>query len=253
MLKRIATYTTIALALCACSDEDFTLPNGVGEDGSLDIRIAVPEMQTVTTRAGVDENAVNSITMLVISESKVAQVANYSGSDISPVGTNEYSLSVKLNPSIRSKSDLKFYFIANSSATFAKDEAESVVKQMTYTDVIYSDGSMTMSGTADLVSLTSGTSAPLYRNAAKVSVSAGREVASETDPDQTEIEILSSYHFSVFGTAAKRGCRHEQGSCRRSDCGNADYRGRHRPRSIYPPYKGLVRHPAPLCSAQGSL
>ena len=203
MLKRIATYTTIALALCACSDEDFTLPNGVGEDGSLDIRIAVPEMQTVTTRAGVDENAVNSITMLVISESKVAQVANYSGSDISPVGTNEYSLSVKLNPSIRSKSDLKFYFIANSSATFAKDEAESVVKQMTYTDVIYSDGSMTMSGTADLVSLTSGTSAPLYRNAAKVSVSAGREVASETDPDQTEIEILSSYHFSVFGTAAK--------------------------------------------------
>lgn len=203
MLKRIATYTTIALALCACSDEDFTLPNGVGEDGSLDIRIAVPEMQTVTTRAGVDEDAVNSITMLVISESSVAQVASYSGSDISLAGNNEYSLSVKLDPSIRSNSNLRFYFIANSSATFDKGYAEEAVMQETYTDVINSDGSMTMSGTADLATLTSGTSAPLYRNAAKVSVSAGREVASETDPDQKEIEILSNnYDFSVFGTAA---------------------------------------------------
>ena len=89
MLKRLTAYSTIALALCACSDEAYILPNGIGEDGSLDIRLAVPQMQQVATRA-TDEYAVSNLTMLVLSDGEVAQMEQYDAADLKELGSNQY-------------------------------------------------------------------------------------------------------------------------------------------------------------------
>lgn len=198
MIKRLSIYTTVALALCACSDEDFTLPNGIGEDGSLEITLAVPEMQTVSTRANEDD--VNDVTMLVFSGSTLKQIEKYDGSDLKPAGNNQYSLSVSIDKEIRSATDLKFYFIANSpaSAVYAEDMTEADVKAITYTAVVDADDNMTMSGTATLTDMTSGNSVSVMRNAAKVTVNSGRV----TDDGEIQIDNGIAYNFSVFSTAA---------------------------------------------------
>lgn len=201
MIKRLSIYTTVALALCACSDEDFTLPNGIGEDGNLEITLAVPEMQTVATRANEDE--VKNVTMLVLSGNTptLKQIETYdaTGSDLKSLGNNQYSLSVSIDKEIRSASDLKFYFIANSpaSAVYAKEMSEADVKALTYTAVVDADENMTMSGTASLTDMTSGNSVAVMRNAAKVTVNSGRV----TDDGEIKIEE-TAYNFSVFNTAA---------------------------------------------------
>lgn len=202
MIKRLSIYTTVALALCACSDEDFTLPNGIGEDGNLEITLAVPEMQTVATRANEDD--VQNVTMLVLSGTTptVKQIETYdaTGSDLKSLGNNQYSLSVSIDKEIRSASDLKFYFIANSpaSAVYAKEMSEADVKAITYTAVVDADDNMTMSGTATLTDMTSGNSVAVMRNAAKVTVNSGRL----TDEGEIEIDDAIAYDFSVFSTAA---------------------------------------------------
>ncbi|MDE5663115.1 MAG: hypothetical protein K2I37_03690 [Muribaculaceae bacterium] len=201
MKTKISIYASIALALCACSDEDFTLPNGIGEDGSLEITLAVPEMQTVATRANEDE--VKNVTMLVLSGNTptVKQIVTYdaSSSDLTSLGNNQYSLSVSIDKSIRSASDLKFYFIANSpaSADYTKEMTEAAVKALTYTAVVDDDDNMPMSGTATLTDMTSGNSVAVMRNAAKVTVNSGRV----TDDDEIKIEE-TAYNFSVFNTAS---------------------------------------------------
>lgn len=175
MIKRLTAYSTIALALCACSDEAYVLPNGIGEDGSLEIRLAVPQMQQVATRA-TDEYAVGDLTMLVLSNGTVAQMTEYTAADLKDAGNNQYSLSVSIAPELRGATDLKFYFIANNPATDGDlDEgmAERDVKNVTYVSVVNADQTMPMCGSASLSDLTGGNAVALWRNAAKVTVQNG--------------------------------------------------------------------------------
>lgn len=198
MIKRLTAYSTIALALCACSDEAYVLPNGIGEDGSLEIRLAVPQMQQVATRA-TDEYAVGDLTMLVLSNGTVAQMTEYTAADLKDAGNNQYSLSVSIAPELRGATDLKFYFIANNPATDGDlDEgmAEQDVKNVTYVSVVNADQTMPMCGSASLSDLTGGNAVALWRNAAKVTVQNG--TAGE---DGVVEEGTIHYDFSVFSTA----------------------------------------------------
>lgn len=203
MIKRLTAYSTIALALCACSDEAYVLPNGIGEDGSLEIRLAVPQMQQVATRA-TDEYAVGDLTMLVLSNGTVAQMTEYTAADLKDAGNNQYSLSVSIAPELRGATDLKFYFIANNPATDGDlDEgmAERDVKNVTYVSVVNADQTMPMCGSASLSDLTGGNAVALWRNAAKVTVQNG--TAGE---DGVVEEGTIHYDFSVFSTPATPDC-----------------------------------------------
>ncbi|MDE7081449.1 MAG: fibrobacter succinogenes major paralogous domain-containing protein [Muribaculaceae bacterium] len=198
MLKRLTAYSTIALALCACSDEAYILPNGIGEDGSLDIRLAVPQMQQVATRA-TDEYAVSNLTMLVLSGGEVAQMEQYDAADLKELGSNQYSLSVSIAPELRGATDLKFYFIANSPAADTDLDlkmTEADITGVTYSQVVNDDETMPMCGSASLTDLTGGNSVALWRNAAKVTVQNGT-----VDEEGEVTEGNVHYDFSVFSTA----------------------------------------------------
>lgn len=198
MIKKIFTYITLLMAMTACSVDEINAPSGLGPDGEISVTLDVPAMQVVSTRA--DEDAVASVTMLVLTGNTVQQQQTFSGADLDALGNKQYKVSCKLNPELHSKSDLKFYFFGNlpsgiSFTTGTTTEAE--IKGSIKTDDLLSGGNMVMSAVANLSDITNGNSVALLRNAAKVTVTNAVEDAEGYTPGTI------SYDFQVYGASTR--------------------------------------------------
>lgn len=197
----------MALVLLGCSTDDiFLLPNGVGEDGSLEVNLTVPQMESVRTRA--DQFAISTLRMLVFdgNDGKLLQLSDDIYPDLKTIGNasdHTYTLKVNLKAGVRDKSDLQFYFIANyadeiiehlkENETVLDDLLNPAIDELTYNTPLASDQNIRMSGKADLRNMTSGDAVYLKRNAAKITVS---------DKSATADEPGSTYYpFRAYGMA----------------------------------------------------
>ncbi len=198
MIKKLFTYSTLLLAMTACSYDEFDAPSGFGPDGEVTVNLAVPEMETVKTRA--DENGVSNIMMLVLSDQGVEDVLPYSitDSELTQNGS-QYQLRTKLDQNIRVKSGLKFYFIANAPASVTASNLKGLPEASLLaleTKDLLNGNNMSMAGSIDLASLQSGNLVSLRRNAAKVTVTDGTKNAQGVWTPGTTV-----YPVEVYGTA----------------------------------------------------
>lgn len=169
-----------------CSDDlDVSSFGGMDSDGMVEVTLSLPDVQTVSTRA-VDEKKVKTVTALVFEgtgvDAPLAQVSTIS--DVETVSMTHsdadatYRVSFKLNPALRGKSDLQFYFIANLPEDRKMAEGAmtlSTVKGMAAP--VVADGNMVMSGKAELADI-SAKCVVLKRNDAKITVEYSGEGAS---------------------------------------------------------------------------
>lgn len=186
ILKIIILWILLPMIATGCSDDlDVSSFGGVDSDGMVEVTLSVPEVQTVSTRA-VDEKKVKTVTAFVFEgtgvDALLAQVSTIS--DVEAVSMTHsdadatYRVSFKLNPALRSKSDLQFYFIANLPEDRKMAEGAmtlSTVKGMTAP--VVADGNMVMSGKEELADI-SAKCVVLKRNYAKITVEYGGEGAS---------------------------------------------------------------------------
>lgn len=199
MIKRLFIYTAAALLLGACADEDFRLPNGVGEDGTLNVKLSVPELQSERTRA--NEWDITSMKVLVFDSNDVLkQISPNIADDLEELGNHEYNLKLNIDAEIRSESNLKFYFLANypTEVEIEKEQSLSDFKNFSSTTLVCNtptsaDQHLRMSGMSDLTSLVKGdNSVQLKRNSAKITV---------TDVDPEDGGAINYYSFQAYGTA----------------------------------------------------
>lgn len=203
MIKKLFIYVGLLLTMAACSVEEIEQPSGLNPDGELSVTLAVPEMETVDTRA-TDENTVSQVTMAVLSRNNnefvVSQIEPFTIGSENSLGNNQYKLKCQIKNSLRSKSDLKFYFIANAPSiarnAIVLGKTESELKDLKLSSQT-NDGKMVMSGTCSLNTIVSGNSIELYRNLAKVSVTNAVKEGSEYKPGNT------AYPFCVYGSASE--------------------------------------------------
>ena len=200
----------MALVLLGCSTDDiFLLPNGVGEDGSLEINLSVPEMESVRTRA--DQFAISSIRMLVFdNDGHLVQLSDDLYDDLTSTGNasdHTYKLKVNLKQEVRSLSGLQFYFIANyadeiiehlkasttNEATMLTDVMDVANNTLTYNTPLARNLNIRMSGKATLTHLTEGNAVEIKRNSAKITVN--NKAATGDEPGDV------SYPFNTYGTA----------------------------------------------------
>ena len=201
MNKRIFTYTAMALLLGACADDDFRLPNGLGEDGSIELTLAVPSMNTVSTRA-TNEDDINTLKLLIFdSNDKLKQIIDKEDLSLSVSGTGtdkRYSVKAKIDAEIRGESDLNFYFIANypSEITLEKEQDLALFTTWGDSEMRYNTPTganhIRMSGHATLAELAGNNSVAMKRNSAKITVSDKNPLADDAQ----------AYTFNVYGTAS---------------------------------------------------
>ena len=200
MIKKLFTYMTLLLAMTACSVDEFDAPSGFGPDGEVTVNLAVPEMETVKTRA--DENAVSDILMLVLSDQGVEEVLPFSlDDDEFSVNGTQYQIRTKLDQNLRVKSGLKFYFIANAPASVAAADLKTLPEASLMaleTEDLLNGEKMTMAGSISLDALQKNGVVGLRRNAAKVTVTDGSKGADGKWTPGTTI-----YPVEVYSTAEK--------------------------------------------------
>lgn len=220
MIKKLIIYLSALLAFTACSDEDFSIPGIIGEDGEIAVRINVPEMTEISTRATVKEWDIDQLTILVVSDGKVKQQKTFSGdSEITLIGdkgegkSNDYYVTLKIDKSIRGKSDLKFVALANPTVTVNDDDDYSGLADLE-TLTVTSTGTMPMYGEKSLADVLKRDAIPLKHVAAKVTVLK----ASEVDKDAADIndryteDATKKYAFNVYATAEKAHLFGKQGT-----------------------------------------
>ncbi|MDE6255078.1 MAG: starch-binding protein [Muribaculaceae bacterium] len=205
MIKKLFIYMTLLLSLSACSVEDIEVPSGLSPDGELTLDIAVPDMETVGTRA--DENSLSDVVMLVLSGSGVEQVEKFTiGTDNQLSNTNQYRIKATIDQKLRTKSGLKFYFIANTRSSVNindfKGLTEAQLKSlpssylMNNNDQSAATTKMIMSGSRTLNEINAGNTVTLSRNAAKITVNKGSR-----NDDGNWTALADTYPFEVYGTA----------------------------------------------------
>lgn len=185
----------LIMSVASCSTDDLLIPSGLGPDGELSVTLAIPETDKVNTRADADyEYRLNDLRMLIYSSRGFE--ANVPYSDLDVTGSKDkYVVKYSVDQQLRTRSDLKFYFIANAPSDFPTGSiSESELKSPTAT-AQFTSSDMVMSGYADLAAIRSGSSVALRRNAAKVIVRDGVKTASGIEPGNT------CYGFDVYGTA----------------------------------------------------
>lgn len=208
MLKKLYIYASLFLltAMSACSTDDLEIPSGLDEDGVLTVNLAVPEMETVVTRA--DEFKVSEVTMLVLSSAGVEDAKTFSLDDPelqeNTSVANQYLLKCTLTPEQRKLSGLKFYFIANlpssvvASNLINKTEYQLKAETSLKTpDYLNAKNYLTMSGSVSLAELRQNNLVSLSRNVAKVTVSNGvKDEKGNWTPGN------ENYPLEVYGTAS---------------------------------------------------
>lgn len=201
MNKNIFTYTALALMLGACADDDFRLPNGIGEDGRIDLTLAVPDMRTVNTRA-TNEDDINTLKMLIFgSDGKLKQILDTDDLSLTSSGTGankKYHIKATLDSDVRTQSDLSFYFIGNYPTEITISKGQDIAlfttwgdSEMEYNTPIGADY-IRMSGQASLADLANGNEVLMKRNSAKITVT-------DRDPKLTD---ATTYSFTPYGTAS---------------------------------------------------
>ncbi|MDE6273146.1 MAG: starch-binding protein [Muribaculaceae bacterium] len=205
MLKKLFIYMTLLLTLSACSVDDLDAPCGLDADGVLTVDLAVPEMETVVTRA--DEFKVSDITMLVLCNSEVKEAADIMKFSLSDPELNAtkpgelYQIKCTLSPKQRKYSNLKFIFIANlpssvNTANFigkTETQLKSSVKTSNY---VNGSNCLTMAGSLNLSQLRQDSKVNLARNIAKVTVTNGSK---DAQGNWTPGSI--TYPFEVYGAS----------------------------------------------------
>ncbi|MDE7442234.1 MAG: starch-binding protein [Muribaculaceae bacterium] len=201
MLKKSFIYSTLLLSCAACSVDEIETPSGFGPDGEFTVNLAVPEMETVSTRAS--EFGVSDVTMLVLSKNTVVDAQKYEiGQELTSTTTNNYKLQCTLSPSLRTKTGLSFYFIANCPATVTNTSLNGKTVPQLNGEVKLSSylndaENITMSASLSLSEVQAGTPAKLRRNIAKVTVRDGQK-----DASGNWVEGNTVYPVEVYGTAA---------------------------------------------------
>lgn len=176
-ILKIILWILLPLTAAGCSD-GFDAPSfgGVDADGTVEVTLSVPPVQTVSTRA-VDEKTVERVTVLVVygGSNTVFQVSSIS--DVEAVSETHsgadatYKISFRLDPSLRGKDNLNIYFIAN----LPEDKNINIAPPMPLSDVkklnapVASGGCMVMSGKSKITDV-STKCVVLKRNDAKITV-----------------------------------------------------------------------------------
>ncbi|MDE5791875.1 MAG: hypothetical protein K2H96_11700, partial [Muribaculaceae bacterium] len=185
------------MSFAACSDDIFDSPREeIPENGEIPVAFNIPDMTTEQTRAGVDENAIGKVTMLM-----------YAAKDGSLIDAGSKELTLTNNRTVitipeahRQNKNLYFLFFVNDSrnaATFTgnSDKQMSVAtlaenNYLTIAGATENDArKMTMSGAISLNDLLELTPVNLYRNAAKVTVAPYEDNSS------------MKFEYEVYGTA----------------------------------------------------
>lgn len=198
MKTRIITYIFLILGLAACSDEfDMPVFEGIGEDGSIELTLSVPELQKIATRSG--DGEVEKVAVLVFEgdeDTAVAkQIETFSTSD----GTLSSELKIRfiLDKDLRSKSNLNLYFVANYNGELVENGTTiSYLNGMRDYSVVSDEGKVVMSAKAELATLFSS-EVKLIRNAAYVTVTGGEE------KDGIYEMTSTAYPFDVYGEASE--------------------------------------------------
>ena len=191
MIKRIFLYIAVMMSLAACSDDIMDWRSEeLSADGKLTVSFSVPQMKRVATRAEINDQAVNKITMLVFDgpNGNLKQVEEWNCVCTDGKVPAE---TVTIKEGLRKNGNLAFYFVANSPITkngFEENQSLAQIKQILNSDLI-SGSSMVMSGKATLQDLLGMNTVSLIRHAAKVTV--------KSEDGKT------SYLFRVFGTASQ--------------------------------------------------
>ena len=206
MIKKLFTYMTLLLSLSACSVEDIEAPSALPADGELTLNLAVPDMETVGTRA--DENSISDVTMLVLSSKGVEQATKYTlTADNKLSDANQYRLKATVDQELRAKTGLKFYFIANMRSNVNTETLKGLTEAqlkalpssyvMNNNDQAAATTKMIMSGSRTLNEILAGNTVTLCRNSAKITVNKGKK-----NDDGTWTALTDTYPFDVYGTAS---------------------------------------------------
>lgn len=203
MIKKFLIYTLLLVLSVGCS-ESFDIPpvNSIASDGSVQLTMDIPAPVATQTRATDPEFQVNYITMLIYNgESENTLPSQYETiyADISnepitnrlhSLENNKLQLSFRLEEELKGNKDLRFYFLANYSSNDLKNMTESQLKSLSG-EFIENGSLLVMSGKADYNDIFTQSSIPLYRNAAKVSVS-------NAVPTVDSYDIVF-YPYSLYG------------------------------------------------------
>ncbi len=194
---------TLLMSLAACSDDIYNAPlEQLPSDGKLTINFAVPEMETVQTRAlaaDFSDSKFDDVLMLVFTGSE-ASTAKLVQKELL-IKANENNVEITIDENYRKNGNLFFLFLANSK--YGKDDFLAN-GSLTMSDVISAkkegflstDGKrMVLSGACSLNSLLKFETVKLWRNAAKVSVT----TIDGDDDNKKSTNDNPTYAFNVYG------------------------------------------------------
>ncbi len=201
----------VALALAACTDTlDFQPGNTIDSDGNVSLVMDVPAPVSRLSRAVDPEYQVDDVTVLIytgdndntfpaqVEKIFIDATKNTSPNALRAIDDTKYNLSFRLDAALRGKSDLRFYFFANSALALNAFTESSLATTTTTELTVQSADGVTlpvMCGKASATQVLSKTTIPLYRNAAKVSVT---DAVPYPAPDE-----LNYFPYELYGAATQ--------------------------------------------------
>lgn len=188
MIKRLLTYFLSAVILAGCSDSlDFSPNNTTNPDGEIQFTFDIPELIVQRTRTAPNpEYQVDDICVIVYGEdtSKPSQIERFytnakntsQTNRLQLLENNKLCLSFRINEVLRYKSNLRFYFLANSPESSTYDNVnEKDLKRQNVSAVTNQENgtlsSLVMCSMINQKDLQNNSNIALCRNAAKVTVS----------------------------------------------------------------------------------
>lgn len=216
MIKKLLSFIISIIFLSSCSDSFDLYPSGtVSPEGDIQFTIDIPGPVIHTSRSetGPDpEYLIDDIWVIIYqgeadSGTPSQTVRLYADNSLNPSPCrlepleikNRLRIKFRLDESLRQKSGLRFYFIANSKESefpFTESELKAQMVDAVKTETAGGElSSLVMCGSVRQADLSATGYVPLYRNAAKVTVS---NMVPTDNPAGLEI-----YPHSLYGDAVR--------------------------------------------------
>lgn len=199
MIKKLFIYISLIVSFAACSDDIFNAPDVISmpEDGKISVKLALPEMEDMTTR-DFSEWTIKDMLILIFDgeDGALKQIEKVDLKDISTETVTSYSFDITVDEDLRKTSGLQFVALANSGlskSSISKETKLSTLRNGTDCLNVTNAEGMIMSGTQSLSNMLKFEPVNMLRNGAKVSVSR----------QDGEIKEENKYPIAVYGTAIK--------------------------------------------------
>lgn len=227
MIRKYLIYILLIFLFTECSDVlDYPESNRINSNGEVQLSFYIPGLIVRKTRSGSDpECRIDDISVIVYDEENndspvqtekvfIDASKNLKQSNrLQLSDDNKLILSFRLNEELRGRSGLKFYFLSNCDESFEniginEDDFQSgeVTSISRHSEGVME--SLIMTGMINQEDILKNHAVPLYRNAAKITVS-------DKVPSQ-DTETIEMFPYRLYGDASQspRMAYNRYGECR---------------------------------------